>query len=125
MSADKAAQESGICIRARVAYTNCGGALAYYRTPSGSEVDFIWTRGRQRIGVEVKTAERWRPEYGRALRDLHAAKVLTACYAVYLGETPQHDGPVCVQPVATFLGELANGGILPGTGHARRRRVRS
>ena len=31
-------------LRARIAYSGCGGDMAYYRTPSGSEVDFIWTR---------------------------------------------------------------------------------
>ena len=108
-------------LRTQVSYANCGGALAYYRTPSGAEVDFVWTRGRHCIGIEVKAVDRWRPEYSRALRDLHGAKVLTACYAVYLGAAPQQDGPVRVMPAPTFLGELANGAILPGAGRARRR----
>lgn len=32
-------------LSAHLAYTLCGGDLAYYRTPAGSEVDFIWQRG--------------------------------------------------------------------------------
>ena len=57
-------------LRAHVAYSGCGGEISYYRTPSGTEVDFIWSRGTHRIGIEVKASRQWRPEYGRALRDL-------------------------------------------------------
>ena len=74
-------------LRAHIAYSGCGGALSYYRTPSGSEVDFIWVRGRRVAGIEVKASERWRPEYGPVLRDLHAAGVLSACYGVNAGYT--------------------------------------
>ncbi len=102
-------------LRAHIAYSACGGALSYYRTPSGSEVDFIWVRGRRAAGIEVKASERWRPEHGRVLRDLHAAGVLTACYGVYLGDVPLKDGPVRVLPLHEFLSELAAGRVLgPG-----------
>lgn len=33
-------------LRAHMSYSNCGGTLSYYRTPSGTEVDFIWSRGK-------------------------------------------------------------------------------
>jgi predicted AAA+ superfamily ATPase len=99
-------------LRAYVSYSGCGGALSYYRTPSGTEVDFVWTRGRHRVGIEVKATPRWRVEDSRPLRGLSEAKVLTACYAVYEGDTPQEDGPVRILPVATFLRDLAGGRIL-------------
>lgn len=108
-------------LRAHVAYSDRGGALSYFRTPSGSEIDFVWTRGRHRIGIEVKAAARWRTEHGRALRDLHEAKALTACFGVYLGDTEQRDGAVRVLPAHAFLRELAAGKILPA-GHAPRAR---
>jgi predicted AAA+ superfamily ATPase len=103
-------------LRAYLAYSNRGGTLSYYRTPSGAEVDFVWARGRHRIGIEVKAAYRWRPEHGRVLRDLHATKALTACYAAYLGESSQQDGSVRVLPVQTFLQDLARGKVLPAAG---------
>ena len=40
-------------LRAQIAYSGCGGELSYYRTASGSEVDFVWTRGRHAIGIET------------------------------------------------------------------------
>lgn len=99
-------------LRAHVAYANCGGAFSYYRTPSGSEVDFIWNRGKLAIGIEVKASPRWRPEHSRALVDLHESGVITACYGVYLGDVPLQDGPVRVLPLYAFLQELSAGRIL-------------
>ncbi len=99
-------------LRAQIAYAGCGGELSYYRTPSGSEVDFIWLRGRQAVGIEVKASHRWRPEHGRALADLRTAGVVTACYGVYLGSVPLQDGPVRVLPLHAFLRELATGRVL-------------
>ena len=99
-------------LRAQIAYTGCGGELSYYRTPSGSEVDFIWLRGKRAVGIEVKASQRWRPEHGRALADLHASGVVAASFAVYLGAVPLQDGPVRVLPLYTFLRELAAGRVL-------------
>ena len=75
-------------LRAQIAYSGCGGEMAYYRTPSGSEVDFIWTRGSNSVGIEVKASERWRPEHGRALAELHRAKVVRACFGVLSPNVP-------------------------------------
>jgi predicted AAA+ superfamily ATPase len=113
-------------LRAYVAYSGCGGELSYYRTPSGTEVDFIWSRGKHRIGIEVKASRHWRPEHGRALRDLRGEGVLTASHAVYVGDTPQQDGPVSVLPLYAFLEKLQAGQILPAAKQARpEARVRS
>jgi predicted AAA+ superfamily ATPase len=103
-------------LRAHIAYSACGGELSYYRTASGSEVDFVWTRGRRAIGIEVKASERWRPEYGRPLSDLHRAGITTGCYGVYLGDRPLQDGPIRVLPLYAFLRELAAGGVFRAAG---------
>jgi len=99
-------------LRAQIAYSGCGGELSYYRTPAGTEVDFVWTRGRSAVGVEVKASERWRPEFSRALADLHRAGVLSACFGLYLGDRALRDGPVRVLPVHEFLRQLAGGRVL-------------
>jgi uncharacterized protein len=108
-------------LRAHIAYKACGGDLAYYRTTSGSEVDFIWSRGGQAVGIEVKASERWRPEYGRALRELHGAGVTQNCFGVYLGDLPLQDGPIRVLPVHEFLNELSAGEVLVLTGRRKSR----
>jgi predicted AAA+ superfamily ATPase len=99
-------------LRAQMAYAGIGGALAYYRTPSGTEIDFVWTRARAAAGIEVKATERWRPEFARALNELHASGVIRRAFGVYLGDRPMQDGAVRVLPVAHFLRELAGGRVL-------------
>lgn len=99
-------------LRAQIAYGTTGGDLAYYRTPSGTEIDFVWTRGKSAIGIEVKASARWRAEFSRALSELHAAGTIRRAYGVYLGERELRDGPVRVLPVTAFFGELARGRAL-------------
>lgn len=99
-------------LRAQMAYAAIGGELAYYRTPSGTEIDFIWTRARAAIGIEVKASERWRPEFARALNELHASGAIRRGFGVYLGDRPMQDGAVRVLPIAAFLRELAGGRVL-------------
>ncbi len=100
-------------LRAQIGFGATGGELAYYRTPSGTEIDFIWSRGKLAVGIEVKASARWRPEFSRAAADLHRAGVLSKCYGVYLGDRPLQDGPVRVLPLHAFLRELASGRVLP------------
>ncbi|MGH8673363.1 MAG: ATP-binding protein, partial [Burkholderiales bacterium] len=99
-------------LRAQIAYAGIGGELSYYRTPSGTEVDFIWTRARAATGIEVKASERWRPEFARALNELRASGTIRRAYGVYLGDLPLQDGAVRVLPLAAFLRELADGHVL-------------
>jgi predicted AAA+ superfamily ATPase len=101
-------------LRAQIAYSDCGGGLSYYRTPSDTEIDFVWTRAGHAVAVEVKATARWRPEFNRALVDLHAQGVIAAAWGVYLGERALSAGPVRVLPLHEFLSELASGNVLVG-----------
>jgi predicted AAA+ superfamily ATPase len=99
-------------LRAAIALLNAGGQLHYWRTPSGTEVDFIWTRGGRAVGIEVKAASTWRPEYSSALKSLVEQGVLKRAHGVYTGTAERKDGPVRVWPVLSFLRELTEGTIL-------------
>jgi len=99
-------------LRAWTQIAECGGQLFYWRTPSETEVDFVWVRGRRTVGIEVKASRRWKPEFGRALRELHQLDSLQACLAVYCGSDRLQDGPVTVLPLQEFMRELAGGRIL-------------
>jgi predicted AAA+ superfamily ATPase len=99
-------------LRAWINAANLGGRLSYWRTPSGSEIDFVWSRGERTIGIEVKAGVRWRSVYARSLRELHGAGKLDSCFAVYGGDTRLQDGPVRVLPVREFMGELAEGNVI-------------
>ena len=99
-------------LRAAIAYLNLGGQLHYWRTPSGSEVDFVWARGDRAVGIEVKAARTWRREFGGALKGLLEAGALTSGHGVHLGTTVLRDGAVRVWPLARFLEELTRGRVL-------------
>jgi predicted AAA+ superfamily ATPase len=99
-------------LRAAIALLNAGGQLHYWRTPTGTEVDFIWTRAGRAVGIEVKAASTWRPEYSSALKSLVEQGVLTRAHGVYTGTAERKDGPVRVWPVLSFLRELTKGTIL-------------
>ena len=99
-------------LRAAMAFQNTGGGLHFWRTPHGSEVDFIWTRAKRAVGVEVKAAERWRPEFGEALKGLIEAGIVQAGFGVYTGAVELRDGPLRVLPIQRFFRILSEGGIL-------------
>ncbi len=99
-------------LRASMEYENLGGQLSYWGTPSGGEVDFVWTRGQRAVGIEVKAGTRWRREYGSTLKELVGAGILDSAHGVFMGEEPLRDGPVRVWPVKEFLRRLSSGEII-------------
>jgi predicted AAA+ superfamily ATPase len=108
-------------LRAQIAYSGCGGELSYWRTPSGSEVDFVWTRGGRAVGIEVKAATRWRSADGRVLKELHEGGTLQRCFAIYGGSQALEDGPIRVLPFASFARELTEGRVLAASSARRRK----
>jgi predicted AAA+ superfamily ATPase len=99
-------------LRATIAYEGVGGDLRYWRTPSGSEVDFIWTRATRAVGIEVKAAGRWRREFAAPLKSLIEDGIVQAGFGVYTGTAELKDGPIRVLPLKTFLKALASGTVL-------------
>ena len=99
-------------LRAATSFQNAGGQLHYWRTPNGTEVDFIWTRAQRAVGIEVKAAATWRSEYSASLKMLMADKVLNAAHGVYTGSAQLKDGPIQIWPLQRFLRELTAGNII-------------
>lgn len=98
-------------LRAAMAYQNTGGQLCYWRTPSGSEVDFVWTRGSRAVGVEVKASTTWKSEYGAVMKGLIADGMLTRGIGVYNGSAELKDGSLHIMPIQRFFRELTAGFI--------------
>ncbi len=99
-------------LRAAISIQNIGGDLSYWRTPSGNEVDFVWERGKRKVGIEVKASGTWRREYASTLVDLLAEGAITSAFVVYGGKERLVDRGVSVLPVAEFLSELTAGTVL-------------
>lgn len=102
-------------LRAAMSLHATGGQLSYWRTPSGSEVDFIWSRGEHAVGIEVKAAPVWRREYGAPLKSLIDAAAVREGYGVYTGTAELKDGPVRVMPLHRFLKRVSSGEVLGRT----------
>jgi predicted AAA+ superfamily ATPase len=98
-------------LRAAISFQNTGGELSYWRTPAQSEVDFVWTRARKAIGVEVKASTQWRG-FGGPLKALIGDGVIHSGFGVYTGTAELKDGPLHILPLKKFLRELAAGNIL-------------
>lgn len=99
-------------LRSYINFSDCGGQLSYWRTPSGSEVDFIWSRAKTHVGIEVKLAREWKQEFGKALKELASEKKFSRCFAVYTGERVLQDGPITVLPLKEFIAWLYQGKII-------------
>ncbi len=99
-------------LRAAIAHQNLGGELRYWRTPAGSEVDFIWTRASRAVGIEVKASLTWRSDFGRPLKNLIADGIVKSGFGVYAGAAELKDGPLRVLPLKRFLKELAARDVL-------------
>jgi len=94
--------------------------LAYYRTASGVEIDFI-IESRKRhangpthlVAVEVKRAEKWNRSWESGLRDLASQEGVKVdrSIAVYTGARTYHFGGLDVLPVSEFLQQLYQGRI--------------
>lgn len=100
-------------LRAAMAFHNIGGQLHYWRTPHGSEVDFIWTRAQRAVGIEVKASNRWRTEFGGPLKGLLDAGIVQTGFGVYTGTAELKDGLLRVLPLPRFLKMLADGDLFP------------
>jgi predicted AAA+ superfamily ATPase len=99
-------------LRAWMSIGNLSGDLSYWRTPSGTEVDFIWTRGKHSVGIEVKASSSWKSEFGRPLLELRDAGKIKRAFAIYTGNDVLKDGDLLVLPVKSFMKKLSDGEIL-------------
>lgn len=100
-------------LNARIAYSDKGGELFYWRTPEGTEIDFIWKRGKHVIAIEVKSSARWRDDFNAGFKSLLSSSVkIDACYGIYLGEIILKKEFGLVYPWKIFLEKLAAGEII-------------
>jgi predicted AAA+ superfamily ATPase len=56
-------------LNAARSYLNFGGQFSYWANNSGGEIDFIWSRGKYNIGIEVKASKTWKNKMGTHLKE--------------------------------------------------------
>ena len=84
-------------------YKNKSSKINFWRTPSRVEVDFILEVGNKRIGIELKSSNQWKPEYGKHLKQLKNEGFLDRIYGVYLGEQKRKSQELEIFPLKMFL----------------------
>ncbi|MBZ5499444.1 MAG: ATP-binding protein [Acidobacteriia bacterium] len=99
-------------LRSAAAYLNAGGEISYWHTPSGVEIDFIWSRGNASIAFELKSSARWQRQYSSVLRRSVDEKMVSRAFGIYLGAHVLRDGKVEILPIQEFLSRLWTGRIL-------------
>ena len=99
-------------LRSYLHYGGVKGSLGYWATPSGSEVDFVWWRGREMVAIEVKSGMRYRRDYRAGIAALRAGTD-AASFIVYRGASELEVEGTRVLPVESFLRRLHAGEIIP------------
>lgn len=93
-------------------YEGVRGSLGFWKTPSGTEVDFVWWFGKEVVGIEVKASKTFRKEYLKGLKSLGEDLHLRKSYVVYQGEENLLIDDVQVINVKSFLKLLYQGEVL-------------
>jgi len=98
-------------IQSRIQYAGIKGSLGYWATPSGSEVDFVWWRGRDVVAIEVKHAREPRRDFTKGL-EAFLAGTNARTFVVYRGEQELVLDGTSVLPLESFLRRLHTGEIV-------------
>lgn len=86
--------------------------INYWGTPSKNEVDFILTKGRTRIGIEVKYSKKWKPEFAKGLAELIHTKKIEKAYVISDAQQAEIHGDIVMLPFIEFCKKLHNGAVL-------------
>ena len=99
-------------IRSHMEYARPRGDLGYWRTPSNSEVDFLWWYGDTRVAIEVKASTRFQSAFLRGIRSLEEGTPPKTSWVVYLGERELKEENTWILPAQSFLRKLHAGEVL-------------
>jgi len=98
-------------LRAYQDYAGVKGSLGYWATAGGTEVDFIWWRGRKVVAIEANHGREFRREYRKGIEALLSAMEADS-YVVYLGDRELQVEGTRVMPLGSFLRRLHRGEVL-------------
>lgn len=93
-------------------YLKKKGSLGFWRTPSGSEIDFLWWYGKKIIAIEVKSAKKFKKEFLKGINAFQENKTLHSSWVVYLGKEILKVNQTFILPVHEFLKQLYQGKII-------------
>jgi len=98
-------------IQSYSSYHNKHAEIHYWGTPNENEVDFVISKGKTHIALEIKAAKKWKSDYHYGLQTLLEAGKVKRALGVYLGKDRLKFGSIEILPLAEFLKELNLGGV--------------
>jgi len=99
-------------LSAYIDYSKPGGTLGFWKTPSGSEIDFLWWYGNKCVSIEVKAAKEYRSQFLKGTRSFKENGSLSASYVVYLGKKELKIEDTWILPAKSFIKKLHEGKII-------------
>lgn len=84
----------------------------FWGTPSENEVDFVISKGKTSIGVEVKASKKWNKSFNSGLETLLSTGKIKQAYGVYLGEEQLKIGAISVLPFTKFVSLMHSGKLM-------------
>lgn len=99
-------------LRAYSSYHSKHWEINYWGTPSGGEVDFIVSKGKKRLAIEIKSSKSWQSSFDRSLNELLTAKKVDRAIGVYLGKDALKRGSLDIFPLEQFCKHLNDGEFL-------------
>lgn len=98
-------------LRAAISYQGLGGELSYWSSPGSKEIDFVWSKGWRRVGIEVVSSRTWRTDYAKTINEFIDDGRLERGFVVYRGRERYRSGKVDGLPVEDFLSILHEGAL--------------
>lgn len=89
-------------LRAYSEYSKKHFEINYWGTPSENEVDFVCTKGKNCIAIEVKYSKKWKSEFSKGLQVLLAQKKIKKAIVVYAGQHIEAHGDILLYPFKDF-----------------------
>jgi predicted AAA+ superfamily ATPase len=77
--------------------------IHYWGTPGENEVDFILSKGKDFIGIEVKSSKNWSNEFSFGLKTLLDAGKIRKAIGVYQGKDILKKGEIMIYPLQDFV----------------------
>lgn len=99
-------------LRAYSEYSRKHFEINYWGTPSENEVDFVCSKGKSCIGIEVKFSKKWKSEFNKGLQVLLLQKKIQKGIVVYAGLHAEQHGDILLYPFTEFCQALSDGEII-------------
>ena len=82
---------------------NWGAKIKFWKTHHYSEIDFIIEIKGKKVGIELKSSQIWKKEFGKYLKKAKEEKFIDRAIGVYLGDKKLKANSLDIYPLKNFL----------------------